>query len=71
MKKSDLQDLRGKKPEDLKKLLEETRKELAMAKLEHAMRKRSNVHEARDLKKRTAIIQTLIREKELNMEVSR
>lgn len=65
MKKNDRADLRSKTTENLKKQLFETRQALAKTKLELAQRKHTNVHLAKKIRKKAAVIQTLIREKEL------
>ncbi len=68
MKKNDKADLRSKSPKDLQKILQETRVTLAKVKLELQLGKHTNVHAAKDLRKKTAVIQTLLREQTLGVK---
>lgn len=65
MKRRDLDDLRSLSIGELKTNLRETRKAIAKTTLEVAMRKHTNVHAAQILRKKSAVIQTLIKEKQL------
>jgi large subunit ribosomal protein L29 len=60
-----LDEIRAQSPEELVKRLEETRRELFSLRFRHATRQLVNTSELRRVKKETARILTIMREKEL------
>lgn len=65
MKKKNIDDLRLKKTEELKKLVMEKKKELSLFTSEMVLQKEKNVKKGKLLKKEIAQMLTLLREKDI------
>jgi large subunit ribosomal protein L29 len=65
MKKQQLDQLRSQNPDQLNKLLQEEEQNMVKTRLEKATGKLKNPHQLFFLRKKIAVIKTLIREKQL------
>jgi len=65
MKTKEISTLRTKEIGELKKMVKELREELASARLEHSMYKLKNTRSLFNKRKELAVIETIIKEKEM------